>query len=121
MFSSIQTALSNPAAKAETVLVLPADMPFVNARTVRRLIAVSDGEGRVIVPSYGGRRGHPIVIPGRLRQALLDADPRGSLRNALGQLGVETMFLDVDDEGIVRDVDVPSDLGPSTSTALKPS
>jgi len=55
------------------------------------------------------RRGHPIAIPGRFRDALAAADA-GTLKDALLALGVRLLEVPVDDEGVVRDVDVPADL-----------
>jgi CTP:molybdopterin cytidylyltransferase MocA len=63
-----------------------------------------------IVAAHGGRRGHPLALPGRLRADLLQMDARQSLRGALASLGSVPRAIDVDDEGVLRDVDVPGDL-----------
>ena len=108
MFSSIQCGLS--VAKAEAIVVLPADMPFVRPQTVSLVVRTCLETGRVVVPVFNGRRGHPIGIPGGLRDGLLMMPPDRSLKDALAALGEELLLVDVDDEGVVRDVDVQSDL-----------
>ena len=79
--------------------------PLVN-RTLGSLLET----GRVVVPVFKSRRGHPIGIPGGLRDGLLMMPPDRSLKDALAALGEELLLVDVDDEGVVRDVDVKSDL-----------
>jgi len=107
MFSSIQVGLA--VSTGEAILVLPADMPFVAPHTVALMISACAAQDAAAVPLYRGRRGHPIAIPGRFRDALAAADA-GTLKDALLALGVRLLEVPVDDEGVVRDVDVPADL-----------
>jgi molybdenum cofactor cytidylyltransferase len=108
MFSSIQAGLA--AAAGHPVVILPADMPFVHAATIRAVLEESRTRDRAVVPVYRGRRGHPIAVPGRLRDALLAADAKASLKNALLILGDPPVELVVDDAGVLRDVDTRADL-----------
>ena len=108
MFSSIQAGFAH--ATGSPMLVLPADMPFVRSETVQAVLDAGRSETRVIIPAYRRRRGHPIAIPGHLRAKLSVADPNGSLRDALAALGADLVTIDVDDEGVLRDVDVRRDL-----------
>jgi CTP:molybdopterin cytidylyltransferase MocA len=62
------------------------------------------------VPVLGGRRGHPLVLPGRLREGLLSAAPAGTLKDALGALEVASLEVPVEDPGVLRDVDRREDL-----------
>jgi molybdenum cofactor cytidylyltransferase len=108
MFSSIQCGIA--ATQADVIVVLPADMPFVQPATITTIVQRSVDEGRVAVPVFEGRRGHPIAIPGTLREGLLMMPPDKSLKDALLALGEEPLLVDVQDPGVVRDVDVPADL-----------
>lgn len=108
MFSSIQIGLA--AADAATVLVLPADMPFVSSATVSAVVAESVRAGAVVIPAVHDDRGHPVALPGRIRDRLLTMDPTMSLKEALARTGVPIQPLVVEDAGILRDVDIPSDL-----------
>lgn len=110
---------------SSSVLVLPADMPWVRPDTVRRLAAAlraaaggpaqgsAAGIGdRVVVPRLpDGRSGHPVGFGPAHLDALsrLEGD-RGA--RALRDGGATT-FIEVEDTGILRDVDLPSDLPPS--------
>jgi molybdenum cofactor cytidylyltransferase len=109
MFSSIQTGIAE--AGDVGLLILPADMPFVRSQTIRLVAAQLEHEDGVVVAGIGNRRGHPIALPSRLRAPLLACSPEASLKEALRQLHETPWILEVDDPGILRDVDVPADLG----------
>jgi molybdenum cofactor cytidylyltransferase len=109
MFSSIQTGLG--VAGGDPVLILPADMPFVSSETVAAIIAACRHEQTIVMPAIHGRRGHPIAFPASLHRAVLFAPVTASLKEALADTGVRRVELAVQDEGILRDVDVPGDLG----------
>lgn len=108
MFSSIQTGLA--AADATTVLVLPADMPFVRSGTVSAILARAEQSDEVVRPSLGSQHGHPIALPGRIRELLMAMDAGISLKQALADAGVDVREIEVDDVGVLRDVDVRADL-----------
>jgi len=111
MFSSIRAGLG--VAQGDPILVLPGDMPFVSPATIARVIAACGREGRIIVPTFNGRRGHPVAFPAHVTEAILAAPAESTLKVALASAGVTEFELPVTDEGIVRDVDVVSDLGPN--------
>ena len=108
MFSSIQTGLAE--ADGAPIVILPGDMPFVAPMTISIVVDAARMADEPIVAAHGGRRGHPLALPGRLRADLLQMDARQSLRGALASLGSVPRAIDVDDEGVLRDVDVPGDL-----------
>jgi molybdenum cofactor cytidylyltransferase len=108
MFSSIQTGLA--AASGDPIAILPADMPFVQSATIARLVLACREAGAAIVPVHGGRRGHPLVVPARWRDALRSADARSNLKRALRDLGVDPREVPVEDAGVLRDVDTRADL-----------
>jgi CTP:molybdopterin cytidylyltransferase MocA len=60
---------------------------------------------------YQGRRGHPIAIPRPLCDTLLTLAPTRTLKDGLAALNPKVVLLDVTDAGVLRDVDVPDDLG----------
>jgi molybdenum cofactor cytidylyltransferase len=109
MFSSIQVGLGT--VDADTVLVLPADMPFVDSRTVAAVVKTAVVSGGVISPRYRGERGHPIAMPGSVCRAVAAAEVASNLKQVLADLDPPRTAIDVDDPGVLRDVDVAGDLG----------
>jgi molybdenum cofactor cytidylyltransferase len=109
MFSSIQAGIA--AAEGDPILVLPGDMPFVARDTVAALVAAAP-LASVTMPRYRGKRGHPVALPARLREAILAASATTNLSHLIDAAGEERLYIDVDDPGILRDVDTPQDLSP---------
>lgn len=108
MFSSILVGLAS--GEGDPILVLPGDMPFVRAGTVKLLAERCLATGRVVTPRHGASRGHPAALPGRLRTALLDADPFWNLSAWFAAQAPDRLSIDVDDPGVIRDVDRPGDI-----------
>jgi molybdenum cofactor cytidylyltransferase len=115
MFSSIQIGIA--AAKHAPIAVLPGDMPFVKVDTVKTLLEVGRRTSALVSPRLDGRRGHPLVIPGDLRDAILAAADGAKLNEVLKPFRDRVLNHDVDDRGVVRDVDVAADLKPVLSDA----
>jgi nicotine blue oxidoreductase len=111
MLSTLQQGLARIG--REPVIVALVDHPRFEPRTVRALLRAArarHGETppSVVTPRFGGRSGHPYLIQGpalaRLRSALPSHRARDLLR------AERRRFLDVDDPGILRDVDTPAQL-----------
>jgi molybdenum cofactor cytidylyltransferase len=108
MFSSIQTGVR--AAGAAPVAVLPGDMPFVRTDTIKRLLDQATGGG-IVSPRLAGRRGHPVIIPADVCEAIVAAPVTAVLNEVLRPYAARFVNLDVSDTGVVHDVDVAEDLG----------
>jgi molybdenum cofactor cytidylyltransferase len=63
------------------------------------------------MPAINGQRGHPVAFPAALHRSVFLAPVTASLKEALSETGARRVELPVQDEGILRDVDVPGDLG----------
>jgi molybdenum cofactor cytidylyltransferase len=107
MGASLVHALRH-AGPAEGWLVALGDMPFVADATLAALRdAVLDGAG-IAVPVYAGRRGNPVAFGACHREALLGLGGDQGARRLLQAHPVTEIL--VQDPGILRDIDTPSDL-----------
>ena len=92
-------------------LILPADLPLISPDTLR---AVADSLGRhdVVVPHYRGQRGHPVGFDRCCESALRQLrGPGGANSVVRAEAAVDGVFdLELDDAGVVTDVDTLSDL-----------
>jgi molybdenum cofactor cytidylyltransferase len=113
MFSSIQEGVAQ--AQGDTILVMPGDMPFVSPDTVRAVIAASARRPAIVSPRYRGKRGHPVALPASLRDEIRAADASGTLHEVIHTHTEMRVDVDVEDRGVVRDVDRVEDLAPPTS------
>jgi molybdenum cofactor cytidylyltransferase len=108
MFSSLQTGMAE--AEGDALVVLPADMPYVQRGTVAILLEVFASRPAIVSPKYQGKRGHPAILPPALRDEIRAADPTTNLHEILKRHPEQRVDVDVDDRGVVRDVDRPADL-----------
>jgi molybdenum cofactor cytidylyltransferase len=95
---------------ADGWLVALADMPWVRAATVAALAAALGGGASIAAPVHRGRRGNPVAFAARWREALVALRGDHGARDGVAAAGAALTLVDVDDEGVVRDVDVASDL-----------
>lgn len=108
MFSSIQVGVAT--AIGDALVVLPGDMPYVRPETVRALIAKYRERPAIVSPRYKGKRGHPVVMPLSLRDEVAATAPTANLHEVIKHHQDERVDLDVEDAGVIRDVDTPADL-----------
>ena len=108
MFSSIQVGVAT--ANGDALVVLPGDMPYVRPETVRAVIAKYRERPAIVSPRYKGKRGHPVVMPLSLRDEIAATAATANLHEVIKHHQDERVDLDVDDAGVVRDVDTPADL-----------
>jgi len=94
-----------------SMLLWPVDMPLVSAETVAELLSAGrTAPDRVILPSHSGSDGgHPTLLPARLLEPVRSLADDGRLDRLVAAEGAP-LLVDVDDSGVLRDVDEPSDL-----------
>lgn len=101
MFSSVQCGVK--AIRADC-LILPGDVPFIQPST---LVKILKAEGQVRVPTYEGKRGHPLFFSLALREACLKEPVDSSLKRFRDRYPVTEVA--VTDPGILKDIDTMSD------------
>jgi len=92
------------------VLVTPVDAPLVTAGTVAALLAAFASSGAPIVRAvYRGKHGHPVVFSRDVFDSLRRADPAAGAKAVLRAHASAIANVEVDDAGVVADVDTPED------------
>jgi molybdenum cofactor cytidylyltransferase len=108
MYTSVQVGARSVDAEVDGFLVLPGDMPMVRSGTLQLLRdGFPPGQGRIVHPTYQGRRGHPPLIDSAYCRAILGDHPPGGLRELLARYPDAALEVDCDDPGILMDVDTP--------------
>jgi CTP:molybdopterin cytidylyltransferase MocA len=110
MGSSLRVGLAAVPAEAEAVVVTLVDTPGLGPESVRRLVAAGGPDGAAQA-TYGGRRGHPVLL-GRTVITEVAAAATGD-RGAGPWLAAHperVRLVPCDGTGDPRDVDVPDDL-----------
>ncbi|PAW27231.1 hypothetical protein BKC07_20580 [Peribacillus simplex] len=102
MFHSIQKGCNE--VNAPTFFLTPGDCPLVKKETVQLL---AKHKGNVVIPSFNYKGGHPIKLSSEVKQKILETNPESNLRVVLD--GYEKQYMNVDDAGVLMDVDTPED------------
>ena len=91
-------------------LILPADLPLIRSDTLRQ-VALAPAS-RVLVPLYRGQRGHPVRFSAACGSALINLKGNQGAAPVLydGSAINSVAFLELDDIGIVTDIDTVQDL-----------
>lgn len=94
---------------ATAAAVILADMPWLSATTCARLQRHADAE-RIVIPSHRGRRGHPVLFGRHFWPTLAALEAGDGARAVVQANRAAVSVVDVDDDGIWRDIDTPQDL-----------
>ena len=98
----------NPPADAG-ILVCPGDMPEIDVETLEACIgAFVDRSNRIVVATYQGKHGHPIIVPLSMTTEL-SSITEGGLAELLRRHPQRTHEVDCPSSGVTRDLDTPED------------
>lgn len=107
--SSLQCGLRAVPEEAAGVIFTPVDFPRVQPGTVAGVVAafLRGGGSGLAIPRFQGRRGHPVCAARRLIPEFLALPVEAQAREIVHRHAAEACYVDVDDPGILRDVDDP--------------
>jgi molybdenum cofactor cytidylyltransferase len=110
MLTSIQAGVRHIKGKYPAFFINPVDIPLVRTSTVRRLAEAAEKNPRkIIYPVFGGKRGHPPLIPMELNNDILGWDKSGGLAAVLKTREKRAIEVPVTDSFILCDIDTPED------------
>ena len=99
-------------------LILPGDMPMVQPDTIRT-VARELEHHPVVCAQHRGRRGHPVGFSAELYSELVTLTGDDGARRLVARY--PALGLDVDDPGVLMDVDTEADLDVVRQAQLKPA
>ncbi len=106
MGSSLRVGVAGADPGADAYVLALGDMPELSADLVARLLAAWRASGKgILVPVFEGRHGHPVVMSGRYREALLGSSGDVGARPILAGNEWDTALHAVGDPGVVSDLD----------------
>lgn len=111
--SSLQRGLKTLAEQpVDGVVLALVDHPAVRAKTIAKLIAAFiASRAPVVVPTYQGQRGHPVLIGRALFDELIGLPPDAGANTVIRKYRASTEYVETDDEGITIDVDDREEYG----------
>jgi molybdenum cofactor cytidylyltransferase len=110
MLSSVRCGLRALPPGCQAVLVALGDQPSITAELIAQLVNASRVSGRgIIVPVYGGKRGHPLLFSARYSQEVLTRYDDLGLRGLLHAHPEDVFELAADSASVLTDMDYPQD------------
>jgi molybdenum cofactor cytidylyltransferase len=110
MLSSVQCGLLATAETAHAALICLGDQPHLARPVVETLVdAWRMNEKGIVLPTYGGRRGHPILLDRRHWAETLALPWTTSLRQVIHGHADDVLEVPVEQPGILTDIDTPED------------
>ena len=110
MFSSVQAGVNSLPKDVTSFFVHPVDIPLVRPHTLVALMdAFDEHPSPVVYPVFDDTRGHPPLIQGVMKTAILSHSGNGGLRNLLRGFDSSARQVQVADEGVLLDLDTPGD------------
>jgi molybdenum cofactor cytidylyltransferase len=108
--SSLARGLLALPPEVAAVLFSPADHPLFEPGTVRALIRrFLESRPPLLVPTFDGRRGHPVLFSRGIFPELLEGDLPQGARTVVRRYLHDALQVPVDDPGILADIDTPED------------
>ncbi|WP_194792396.1 nucleotidyltransferase family protein [Pseudomonas sp. UFMG81] len=102
---------------AQAVAIVLGDMPWILPYTFRRLIEAA-GQSVIVVPRHQGQNGHPVLFGRDYWAELTTLAGDEGARSVLQRYRDRVRVLDVDDSGVLRDVDTPAALNQGISRSV---
>jgi len=110
--TSVRAGIAAVPAEVDGAIVLLGDMPQVDARLIDRLIAAFDPDrgALVVVPTFEGKRGNPVLWSRRFFPDLMAIDGDVGARHLIGHYGEAVAEVPVEGKAALVDVDTPEAL-----------
>ena len=110
MLSSVQCGFKNLPEECEAVLVFPGDQPFIETEVVNLIIEKYRTTGKgIIIPVYRKKRGHPILIDIKYREAVYNLPDDEGLRYLSYRYRRDVYEVKTSSMGILKDFNTKDD------------
>lgn len=110
--SSIQAAIrSLPEGETDGIMLFLVDHPLITSTLVAQIVEEFYKSGHpIVVPTFRGKRGHPVIFAERLYDELLAASPGQGAREVVWAHASEVHEVPTTDEGILLNLNDPAAL-----------
>ncbi|MGE0103378.1 MAG: NTP transferase domain-containing protein [Blastocatellales bacterium] len=112
MLTSVKTGLAMLTTNSDAFLVALVDQPGVSSKIIDSLIeAYAESSKGIIVPTFEGHRGHPVIIDSKYIDDILQLDDEapGGLRAFIEARENDVQTVEVPSRAILEDIDTPGD------------
>ena len=108
--TSIAAGLDLVDSQAQAVMLALGDQPLINSQTINILIDEFHHHRKgIAIPTYRGRRGHPIIFATRYKKKLLELKGDIGGRQIIRDHPDDVLEVAVNSESIITDIDTAGD------------
>jgi molybdenum cofactor cytidylyltransferase len=110
MSTSLRAGIAALPSGTDGILVCLGDMPAIRADTIAKLIEAYDPveNKSIVVPTFQGKRGHPVLFAHFYRDEMLQAEGDGGARALLSAHSDSVYEVETSDAGVLADADTPA-------------
>ncbi len=110
MLHSVRSGLIAMPEEAAAAMVVLGDQPSITADLVAELVRAFHATSRgIVMPTYKGKRGHPLLFAMHYRDEILTRHEGRGLRGLLEAHPQDVFELEVPTAGVLEDIDLPED------------
>jgi molybdenum cofactor cytidylyltransferase len=110
MSSSIKRGIDAVTEEAHACLIALVDQPQIGPDIINRVVETYRKDNTLIViPTYEGRNGHPIILDLKLREQILAMDRRQGLRQVVHAHENDIARVEISSDAVLKDFDFPED------------
>ncbi|MBG0861123.1 MAG: nucleotidyltransferase family protein [Bacteroidales bacterium] len=92
------------------VLVILGDQPFIGAEIINSVIDAYNRSGKgILMPVFGSKRGHPLLIDRKYRNEIEKLDPGEGLRSLYRKFTDDVFEVKTENQLILKDIDTEED------------
>jgi molybdenum cofactor cytidylyltransferase len=115
MSTSIRKGIQVMDPRSQGILIALGDQPLLKTRTINALIdAFCEGKEEIVVPSFQGEKGHPVIFHRRYKKELLKLKGDMGGRSILQKYPKSIKMVPVRSEGVIKDIDTWQEYHPPT-------
>ena len=110
MSTSIRRGLTALRSRSDGILIALGDQPLLKTATINALIhSFQKGKGGIVIPSFQGRQGHPVIFHRRHKKELLNLEGDVGGKSIIERHPQDVRAIRVKSIGVVTDVDTWQD------------
>ena len=115
MLSSVICGFKALPENAETALIYLGDQPNITPEVTNTIIEAYDEELMgIVIPVFNNRRGHPLLVDMKYRRDVEKLDLEQGLRSLRHKFPDDVLEVEVDEPGILVDIDTKEDYSNAT-------
>ena len=110
MLGSVKCGLRAAGPRWQGYLFCLGDQPGLTDAVVQAVLtSAASSEKGIVIPTFSGRRGHPVYLSRRYYDEILELDETSGLNAVTGSRPADTLEVPVAEPAVVEDVDTPAD------------